>query len=48
MLKAGTQLTVLSEAIDADGFFWRQVRLENGTEGWVKEVGGWFAPTDNQ
>jgi hypothetical protein len=43
-LKSGSQLTILSAPVDADNFFWRKVRLEDGTEGWVKEVGGWFAP----
>jgi len=45
-LKTGAKITVLSAPMDAENYFWRQVKLEDGMEGWVQEVGGWFAPVD--
>lgn len=45
-LVEGSQVTVLSDPVDADGAYWRQVKLENGVEGWIKEVAGWLAPVN--
>jgi dipeptidyl aminopeptidase/acylaminoacyl peptidase len=49
LLKAGSPVTVVSgPVVDADEFFWRQVSLEDGTTGWVKEVGSWFIDLENK
>jgi hypothetical protein len=36
-LAAGDIITVLSDAVEADGYFWREVELTDGGRGWVVE-----------
>lgn len=35
VLASGTVVTIIGEPVEADGFTWYPVRLEDGTEGWV-------------
>lgn len=37
VLGDGTALTLIGGPTEADGFVWWQIRLEDGTEGWVVE-----------
>ncbi len=42
ILPQGTEFTVMDGPTKADEYYWWQISLEDGVEGWVAESAGWF------
>jgi Tol biopolymer transport system component len=43
-LESGDKINVTAGPAQADGYYWWQVSCENGLQGWIAEVSGWFRP----
>ncbi|NDJ85933.1 MAG: hypothetical protein GYB66_08610, partial [Chloroflexi bacterium] len=41
-LRANTTLTVTDGPVFEDYFMWWEVRLEDGTSGWIRDIPGWY------
>jgi len=43
-IHTGNNFTVLEGPIDPDDYYWRQIRTQDGIEGWVVEMANWYKP----
>lgn len=45
-LTEGENIMVISGPVDTEGYYWWLVRTQEGVEGWVRDIAGWYSCED--